>query len=254
MARGDERVDVAERRRRPGPPRGSRPRRSRGRAAGDGKYGVNQMASTPRSARYGHPARRCHAGRRCRRRPRRRTSARRSGRRRRRATTRLDRVTAGAADACGHRTGGRAHHQLQLHLLGERRQRRAAERLHDEVGDAPAGALQRLAHGGDPHQRGEVDVVVADHGDVAGDLPSEHLGGLHHPDALHVGRGDDRRRWVVEREQLDGHVLGRRAQVRPVADQRRIERDPGVSAARPCSPAGGGRWRRSRTGSAAAHR
>ena len=128
------------------------------------------------------------------------------------------------------RSSGRAtHDDLEREFLDERnRPGPGGEGAGQDLRAPFARHLQRLPHRRQPAVSGEIDVVVADDGHV----PRHRFAGeprrLEHAERLDVGRGDDCRRRVGDREQFVGELTSGGAIVGAVPDVATVEGDAGV--------------------------
>lgn len=77
-------------------------------------------------------------------------------------------------------------------------------------------------------QRGGLDVVEADHRQLARHVDAALLGGRQHAYGLRVGRGEDRGGRVRQGQQLAGQLRGHARAVRAQPDQGRVEPGAGV--------------------------
>ena len=121
----------------------------------------------------------------------------------------------------GRQTGRLSFHELEREFVHTRvggGRPVGVQRVEQEAGAEPAALEQGLAHRGQSDVRRDLDVVVADDGQLVG---HPHPGGPRrgeHAGGLHVRRGEDRGRARVALQQIRRERLGRDAIVRSVRD------------------------------------
>jgi hypothetical protein len=119
-------------------------------------------------------------------------------------------------------------HDLQRELLPQRAARLAPQQRTQPARRLGAAVLQRLAHRAESEQHRGLDVIEADHGQLAGDPPAGPVGRGEDPHRLRIRRREDRRGRVGQREQLGGERLGVRRPMRPAPHQAGVVLEAGV--------------------------
>ncbi len=100
-----------------------------------------------------------------------------------------------------------------------------AQRGDEALDRPPAALLERLVDGREPHVGRDLEIVEADDREVLGHVEALGPGRLEHAEGLGVRRGEDRRRRLLEREQLARQPVRHEPAVRAVALQLAPDRD-----------------------------
>ena len=111
-------------------------------------------------------------------------------------------LTSGRAGLDMERPRRPTDHELERQGHGARRQPLTGQRLQQQLGAAPPTLEQRLAHGGETHVRGSLDVVEADDGQLVRDTHAQGLRRLEHAQGLRVGGCEDRRGRLGKTQQV----------------------------------------------------